>query len=59
MVTNFLYKEIEENKELPDAYIEKAKLIAERQLVIGGLRLANLLKSLNLQDKEVQTKFLW
>jgi hypothetical protein len=36
---------------LPDAYIQEGVKIAEKQIVTGGLRLANLLKSLNLGQK--------
>ena len=50
----FLYKGIKQNEELPQNYIDGAKQIAEKQVLIGGLRLANLLKSLNLSAKSVE-----
>jgi len=40
-----VYKGITEENPLPDAYVNQAKEIAERQLVTAGYRLANLLMS--------------
>ena len=44
---DFVYTGIKENEALPDEYVSKCKEIAEKQIVIGGHRLANLLKSLD------------
>jgi hypothetical protein len=43
-----VYPTIQKNKMPTDEYIEKARTVAERQVVLGGYRLANLLQSLNL-----------
>ena len=51
ITVGFLYYNIKENEMLPDAYIQEGVKIAEKQIVTGGLRLANLLKSLNLGQK--------
>lgn len=53
---NVVYPTVEKNKELSQEYIDKAKAVAERQVVLGGHRLANLLKSFHLQGHEVQPK---
>lgn len=51
---DFLYTAIKENELLPQSYIDEARKIAEKQVLIGGLRLANLLKSLNLSAKSIE-----
>ena len=47
-----VYPTIEKNVMPADEYVEKARSVAERQVVLGGHRLANLLKSLNLKAHE-------
>lgn len=44
-----VYPSIVKNKMPTDEYIEKARSVAERQVVLGGYRLANLLQSMNLK----------
>jgi len=44
---DFVYKGIKEHEALPDEYVSKARKLAEQQIVIGGHRLANFLKSLD------------
>ena len=51
IIEHFLYDGILENEKLPANYVAKAQMIAEQRVLIGGLRLANLLKSLNLTEK--------
>lgn len=48
IASTFVYKGITEDEELPDDYKAKGKAIAEKQLVIAGYRLYNLLKGLDL-----------
>ena len=45
----FVYDGIKEDEPIPDDYIAAGKKLAEKQLVIGGNRLANLLMSLDLE----------
>jgi hypothetical protein len=45
-----VYSDISEGEKLSEAYVNKAKIIAQKQVVIGGNRLANQLKSLNLDN---------
>ena len=47
-----VYPHIEKNKMPSNEYIENARAIAERQVVLGGHRLANMLKSLKLKAPE-------
>lgn len=51
IATDFLYAGIKQNEKLPQAYLDEARILAEKQVLIGGLRLASLLKSLNLSAK--------
>lgn len=44
---DFVYEGIKENEALPEEYVAKCKTIAEKQIVIGGHRLANFLKTLD------------
>jgi hypothetical protein len=53
-----LIKGIKENSSLPENYVEESNAIAEKQVVIGGYRLAYLLKSLNLGVKNTENLFL-
>ena len=46
----FVYDGIRENVKVSQKYVESGKKLAEKQIVIAGNRLANLLKSLNLSD---------
>lgn len=46
-----VYPGVIENQELSDEYIAKAKAVAERQVVLGGQRLAYTLKSFHLAEK--------
>lgn len=46
-----VYPGVVEGQELSDEYIAKAKTVAERQVVLGGLRLAHTLKSFHLAEK--------
>lgn len=46
----FVYRYVHENDTLDDSYIKNARLIAESQIVLAGNRLANLLKSLKLEE---------
>lgn len=48
IASTFVYKGITEDEELPDDYKAKGKVIAEKQLVIAGYRLYNMLKGLDL-----------
>jgi len=48
--SSFLYEGVTPNQTLTDEYIQKGKELAEKQVVIGGNRLATLLKSLNLEQ---------
>lgn len=47
---DFVYKTVKEHEALSDDYVSKGRVIAERQIVLAGHRLANLLKSLNLDS---------
>ena len=47
---SFFPIDISEGEKLSEAYVNKAKIIAQKQVVIGGNRLANQLKSLNLDN---------
>lgn len=47
-----VYPTIEKNKMPSEDYIQGCQEVAERQIVLGGHRLANLLKSLNLKAPE-------
>ena len=49
---NIVYKNDKENQALSDDYIKAAKPIAEKRLVMGGTRLANMLMSFNLAGAE-------
>ena len=44
---DFVYAGIKEGEALPDEYVSKCRTTAERQITIGGHRLANFLKSLD------------
>jgi len=46
----FVYANIKEGEALPEDYVTEARKITERQIVLGGTRLANLLMSLKLSD---------
>lgn len=48
---SIVYPTVTENKALSNDYITHAKGVAEKQLVLGGTRLANLLKSFHLKEK--------
>lgn len=45
---DLVYAEIKEQGTIPQDYIDKARPIAERQLVLAGMRLANLLSTFKL-----------
>lgn len=47
---SFLYEGVEPNQALSKDYVKKAVEIAEKQVVIGGNRLASLLKTLNMEQ---------
>lgn len=47
-----VYPTIEKNKMPSDEYVQNARAVTERQVVLGGYRLANMLKSLNLKAHE-------
>jgi len=47
-----VYPYVQPNQALSDDYIQQAKTAAERQVVLGGHRLANLLKSFKLHGHE-------
>jgi len=47
---SFVYADIKEGEDLPADYLTKAQELAEKQIVLGGTRLANLLMSLKLSD---------
>jgi hypothetical protein len=47
-----VYPTIEKNKMPTDDYVEQCRTVAERQVVIGGHRLAKMIQSLNLQAPE-------
>ena len=58
---DFVYAHIKEGDALPDDYLDQAKTYAEKQIVLGGTRLANLLMSLKLESavpSEQETSFL-
>jgi hypothetical protein len=48
IASEFAYKDIKENEPLSEEYITKGRDIAEKQLVLAGYRLAELLKTLDL-----------
>jgi hypothetical protein len=48
--STFLYKDIEEGEKLSADYVASGKALAQKQVVIGGHRLANQLKSLKLDQ---------
>lgn len=48
IVQSFVYKDIKEHEKLPADYIAKGIEVTEKRIVLAGHRLANLLKSLNL-----------
>ena len=50
-----VYPGITENVAPSEEYVTKAKAIAEKQVVLGGYRLANLLQSLNLQAPQPES----
>jgi len=52
LASTVVYNGIKENQALPDSYVEESNAIAEKQVVIGGYRLAYLLKSFNLGVKK-------
>jgi len=59
LAKNVVYKGVKENEKVPESYITANKPIAEKQLAIGGARLANLLIALDLEKNQVQqAKFL-
>jgi len=55
---DFVYAHIKEGDALPEDYVDQARPLAERQVVLAGHRLANLLMSLKLKnttsEKEVE-----
>ena len=56
---DFVYQSVSENAVLDQTYVKKARSIAESQIVLAGNRLANLLKSLDLQEYDhADTAFL-
>lgn len=48
--SEFVYDGVNPNEALTKDYISKGKDIAEKQVVIGGNRLASLLKTLNMEQ---------
>ena len=42
------YSNVVENQPLSDDYIQTTKKVAERQIVVGGFRLAYMIRSFNL-----------
>lgn len=46
------YANISEGMPLSDEYISSAKKAAEKQIVLGGFRLAHMLRSFNLQGHQ-------
>lgn len=53
---DFLYLDIKENEDLSQDYIDKARALAEKQVVRGGYRLAHLLMDIYGPNKD---KFLF
>ena len=49
---------MKENENVSDDYVTDRNAIAERQIVLGGYRLASLLKSLKLDEYAFVEKFL-
>ena len=45
----FVYKTVKENEKVSDAYIKDGRELAEKQVVIAGNRLANLLMTFPLE----------
>lgn len=58
LAKNVVYSGVKENEKVPESYITANKPIAEKQLAIGGARLANLLIALDLAMQKQETKFL-
>lgn len=48
IASTFIYNGIQEDGVVPDAYVQQAKTLAEKQIVTAGYRLANLLMSIDL-----------
>jgi len=48
--SEFVYEGVTPNQTLSDEYIKKGKEITEKQIVIGGSRLAAMLKTLNMEQ---------
>lgn len=48
------YSNITEGQPLSEEYISSAKKAAERQIVVGGFRLAYMIRSFNLEGHQVQ-----
>lgn len=55
---DFLYKRISEDQTVPAEYVKEATDIIGRQIVLGGHRLANFIKSLKLDKFSPIEKFL-
>jgi len=53
----FVYKDIAEGQPLPEDYVEKAQQLAEKQIVMGGFRLAHVIMNIYGSQADVQ-KFL-
>lgn len=53
-----VYSGVKENQSVSDDYVKDRNAIAERQIVLGGYRLASLLKSLKLDEYASVEKFL-
>lgn len=48
--SEFVYEGVTPNQTLSDEYIKKGQELAEKQIVIGGSRLASMLKTLNMEQ---------
>lgn len=58
IASTFVYKGIKENEALPEKYLHEALPIAQKRIVTGGYRLANLLIDLNLSNQLLENQFL-
>lgn len=54
--TAFVYDDITENEPVDGDYTTKGRKLAEKQIVIAGTRLANLLKTFKFPLEEVKLK---
>ena len=43
---NYVYKGLKEREEIPDSYISQCIVLAQKQITLGGYRLANVLNEL-------------